>query len=67
MEDRFNEVEQQIADLGKLRLQSCETALQDFVSVEETQRLTQELADAKSRIAEDQMAEWEEMGRRSEA
>jgi ATP-binding cassette subfamily F protein 3 len=60
MEDRLGELEQAISDL-ETAIAGCETALQAFVSVEETQRLTQELADHKREL-QTRMAEWEELG-----
>ena len=43
MEERFEEIEQEIADL-ETAIAECEAGLQNFVSAEETQRLIQELA-----------------------
>jgi ATP-binding cassette subfamily F protein 3 len=60
MEDRLGEVEREISRL-EAAIAGCETALQAFVSVEETQRVTQELADHKSEL-QSRMAEWEELG-----
>src|SRR4051812_20436126 len=60
MEDRFNEVEQTIADLEDA-IARCEESLQSFVSAEETQRLTQELAANRAKL-QNHMAEWEELG-----
>ena len=65
MEDRLGEVEQEISSLENA-ITSCETALQAFVSVEETQRLTQELADRKAEL-QARLAEWEELGAALEA
>ncbi len=65
MEDRLGEVEQEISSLESA-ITSCETALQAFVSVEETQRLTQELADRKTEL-QVRLAEWEELGAALEA
>ena len=60
MEDRLGEIEQEISDL-ETAIADCETALQAFVSVEETQRLTQELSDHKAEL-QARMAEWEQLG-----
>ena len=60
MEDRLSELEQTISDLEKA-ISECESSLQTFVSVEETQRLTQELASHKAEL-QARMAEWEELG-----
>jgi ATP-binding cassette subfamily F protein 3 len=60
MEDRLGEIEQEISDL-ETAIADCETALQAFVSVEETQRLTQELSDHKTEL-QARMAEWEQLG-----
>jgi len=65
MEDRFRELEQQIGDLEHCIVE-LETSLQTFVSVEETQRLTQKLADAKAEL-QGKMAAWEEIGQALEA
>ena len=55
--ERFAEVEQEISDL-EAAIADCEAALQTFVSAEETQRLTQELADHKAGLQKC-LAEWE--------
>jgi ATP-binding cassette subfamily F protein 3 len=60
MEDRFEEVEHAIADL-EAAIAQCEESLQIFVSAEETQRVTQELADNREKLQQ-HMAEWEELG-----
>jgi len=65
MEDRFRELEQRIGDLEHCIVE-LETSLQTFVSVEETQRLTQKLADAKAEL-QGKMAAWEEIGQALEA
>ena len=65
MEDRFRELEQQIGELEDA-LVGHETALQTFVSAEETQRLTQELAAVKAELQK-KMADWEEVGQALEA
>ena len=60
MEDRFSEVEQVIAHL-EAAIAHCEESLQTFVSVEETQRITQELAENRAKLQQ-HMAEWETLG-----
>jgi len=60
MEDRLVELEQEISDL-ETAIADCETSLQSFVSAEETQRVTQQLAEHKSQL-QSRMAEWEELG-----
>jgi ATP-binding cassette, subfamily F, member 3 len=60
MEERFGEIEQEIADL-ETAIAECEAGLQNFVSAEETQRLTQELVGHRGEL-KNRMAEWEELG-----
>ena len=59
MEDRVKELEQQIS-CTEAAIADCETALQTFVSVEETARLTQQLEKERSAL-QDCMKEWEEL------
>jgi hypothetical protein len=59
MEDRLHEIEEEIAG-AEAAVALCETGLQSFVSAEETQRQTQELAHHKSAL-QSLMAEWEEL------
>ena len=59
MEDRLHEVEEEIAR-AEAAIAFCETELQSFVSAEETQRQTQELAGRKSDL-QILMTEWEEL------
>jgi len=59
MEDRLHEVEEEIAR-AEAAIALCETELQSFVSAEETQRQTQELARRKSDV-QSLMKEWEEL------
>ncbi len=59
MEDRLHEVEEEIAR-AETAIALCETQLQSFVSAEETQRQTQELAGRKSDL-QSLMTEWEEL------
>jgi len=57
MEDRLHEMEEEIAR-AEAAIALCETELQSFVSAEETQRQTQELARHKSAL-QNLMTEWE--------
>jgi len=59
MEDRLHEIEEEIAR-AEAAIALCETGLQSFVSAEETQRQTQELASHKSAL-QSLMTEWEEL------
>ncbi len=59
MEDRLHEIEEEIAR-AEAAIALCETELQSFVSAEETQRQTQELARHKSALRR-LMKEWEEL------
>ncbi|MGB9240308.1 MAG: ABC-F family ATP-binding cassette domain-containing protein [Terriglobales bacterium] len=59
MEDRLHEIEEEIAR-AEAAIASCETGLQSFVSAEETQRQTLELARSKSDL-QSLMTEWEEL------
>jgi len=49
MEDRLHEIEEEIAR-AEAAIAACETELQSFVSAEETQRQTLELANQKSAL-----------------
>jgi ATP-binding cassette subfamily F protein 3 len=59
MEDRLHEVEEEISR-AEAASEACETQLQSFVSAEETQRQTQELAKQKADLRK-LMKEWEEL------
>ncbi len=59
MEDRLHEIEEEIAR-AEAAIALCETELQSFVSAEETQRQTQELANQKSAL-QSLMKEWEQL------
>jgi ATP-binding cassette subfamily F protein 3 len=59
MKDRCRELEEQIAQL-EADVQRCETALQNFVSTEETLRLTQELKEHRAEL-DTLLPEWEEL------
>jgi ATP-binding cassette subfamily F protein 3 len=59
MEDRLHEIEEEIAR-AETAIAVCETELQSFVSAEETQRQTLELANHKTAL-QNLMNEWEEL------
>jgi ATP-binding cassette, subfamily F, member 3 len=59
MEDRYQQVEQNISRL-EASIAHCESELQNFVSAEETQRLTRELDQHRAEL-QSLMAEWEEL------
>jgi ATP-binding cassette subfamily F protein 3 len=59
MEGRLHEIEEEIAR-AEAAIAMCETKLQSFVSAEETQRKTQELAARKADL-QSLMKEWEEL------
>ena len=65
MQERASELEEQISELEH-HISQCEAGLQNFVSADETMRLTRELdqhrADLNQRIAE-----WEQIGQELEA
>jgi ATP-binding cassette subfamily F protein 3 len=65
MKDRLHELEEEIARF-EAAIATAETALQSFVSVEETQRETDLLNRSKSDL-EHAMNEWEELGQQLEA
>ncbi|MGE5322210.1 MAG: ribosomal protection-like ABC-F family protein [Actinomycetota bacterium] len=65
MKERCHELEEEIARL-EAAISQAETALQNFVSVEETQRQTDLLNRSKSDL-EQRMAEWEELAEALEA
>ena len=60
MKDRLQEVEEEIARL-EAAIATAETALQNFVSAEETHRQTELLERSKSELAS-ALDEWEELG-----
>jgi ATP-binding cassette subfamily F protein 3 len=65
MEDRLHEVEKEIAR-AEAAIALCETQLQSFVSAEETQRQSQELARQKTDL-QGLMKDWEELSGTLEA
>ena len=64
LEDRLREVEEEITRM-EAAIALCETHLQSFVSAEETQRQTHELATHKSDL-QNLMNEWEELSEQLE-
>ena len=60
LEDRVREIEQEIAGM-ETAIAECESGLQNFVSNEETTRLTRELSDHKKNL-QARLTEWEEIG-----
>jgi ATP-binding cassette, subfamily F, member 3 len=60
MEERVRKLEEEINHLEDA-IAECEASLQTFVSAEETQRLTQELADRRGELQK-RLTEWEGLG-----
>jgi len=60
MEERVQELEEEINRLEDA-IADCEASLQTFVSAEQSQCLTQELADRRAEL-KSRLAEWEELG-----
>ena len=65
MEDRVRDLEGEIAST-EAAIASCETALQNFVSADETARVTQDLNDHRSEL-QSRLAEWEELSQALQA
>jgi ATP-binding cassette subfamily F protein 3 len=65
MEDRAAELEEAISELEH-QIAQCEAGLQNFVSVEETMRVTRELDQRRAQLQE-RVAEWEQIGQELEA
>ena len=65
IQDRVTELEDEISSLEHLIAQ-CETSLQNFVSSEETMRLTRELEQSRSQLQE-RVTELEQLGQELEA
>jgi ATP-binding cassette, subfamily F, member 3 len=65
MKERCQEVEEEIVRL-EAAVAGAESALQDFVSVEETQRQTALLENSRREL-EERMAEWEELAQTLES
>jgi ATP-binding cassette subfamily F protein 3 len=64
MEERSKKLEEQISSLEST-IAGCESSLQNFVSAEETTRLTLELDQARNELRE-RTAEWEQIGQELE-
>ncbi len=60
MEDRAQELEQEISGL-EAAIAACEHSLQNFVSAEETARLTRELEQNRSALQQ-RISDWEQIG-----
>ena len=65
MQERASELEEQISELEH-HIAQCEAGLQNFVSADETMRLTRELDQYRSDLNE-RIAEWEQIGQELEA
>jgi ATP-binding cassette subfamily F protein 3 len=65
MEDRFHEIEEEITRV-EAAIAECEAGLQNFVSPEETQRLTHNLSKNRTDL-QNLLAEWEQLGQALEA
>ena len=65
MEERAKKLEEQISTLEST-IAACESALQNFVSAEETTRITQELDQSRTALQE-RTAEWEQIAQELEA
>jgi ATP-binding cassette subfamily F protein 3 len=65
MEQRAQKLEEEIAGL-ETTIAACESSLQNFVSAEETARVTQQLDQSRTELQE-RTAEWEQIGQELEA
>jgi ATP-binding cassette subfamily F protein 3 len=65
MEERAQKLEEEIANLES-KITACESSLQNFVSAEETARLTQELDESRRHLQE-RTIEWEKIGEELES
>jgi ATP-binding cassette subfamily F protein 3 len=65
MQERASELEEQISELEH-QIAQCEAGLQNFVSADETVRLTRELDQYRADLNE-RIAEWEQIGQELEA
>jgi len=65
MQDHAHELEDEISSL-ETAIAACESSLQNFVSVEETARLTRELERNRATLQE-RVSEWEQIGQELEA
>jgi ATP-binding cassette, subfamily F, member 3 len=64
MQDRAQELEEQISSLESTIAQ-CESSLQNFVSAEESTRLSRELEQNRAQL-QARVAEWEQIGQELE-
>jgi ATP-binding cassette subfamily F protein 3 len=64
MQDRAQELEEEISGLEST-IAECEASLQNFVSAEETTRLSRELEQNRADLRE-RIAEWEQIGQELE-
>jgi exonuclease VII small subunit len=65
LEERVRELEQEVAR-AEVAITACESALQNFVSAEETARVTKELAEHRTRL-QACITEWEELSQTLQA
>jgi ATP-binding cassette subfamily F protein 3 len=65
MQDRAHELEEEISSL-ETAIAGCESSLQDFISAEETTRVTRELEQNRAAL-QARIAEWEQIGQELEA
>jgi exonuclease VII small subunit len=64
MQDRAQELEAEISSL-EAAIAQCETSLQNFVSAEETTRLTHKLDQNRTELQQ-RVTEWEQIGQELE-
>jgi len=64
MEERAKKLEEQISSLESV-IAACENSLQNFVSAEETTRITQQLDESRTELQK-HTAEWEQIGQELE-
>jgi ATP-binding cassette subfamily F protein 3 len=64
MEERAKKLEEQISSLESV-IAACENSLQNFVSAEETTRITQQLDQSRTELQE-RTSEWEQIGQELE-
>jgi len=64
MEERAKKLEEQISSLESV-IAACENSLQNFVSAEETTRITQQLDESRTELQK-RTAEWEQIGQELE-
>src|SRR6266404_4682373 len=65
MQDRAHELEEEISSL-ETAIAGCESSLQNFVSAEETTRISRELEQNRAALQQ-RIAEWEQIGQELEA